>query len=280
MLPQPSTMWLWRRRVVTGGTLLGVGCILTKPPIPPVREWDCFTKGHQMDHSGPQSPLKKNWGVMKTTFLSTKTLCSPGGRPSPPPTPCPSTTHPDIRSLRKRIHLQFCDTSGTANKRRRPTHEAKCWVLFVYLWWAPEVFVCLASPALAQHERNSALVTLTSFAAGWRAELFKSSSAVIIGSLGSFIQQVASVESVMCPQVQLEFELVMFAQWPLQYSAGRMHAYLIIYWLIYCFVAVINIECAVKCWRMWKGWVSKADQDQAMLCSWKSVPFSWFGGNP
>lgn len=197
-----------------------------------------------------------------------------------PPTPCPSTTHPDIRSLRKRIHLQFCDTSGTANKRRRPTHEAKCWVLFVYLWWAPEVFVCLASPALAQHERNSALVTLTSFAAGWRAELFKSSSAVIIGSLGSFIQQVASVESVMCPQVQLEFELVMFAQWPLQYSAGRMHAYLIIYWLIYCFVAVINIECAVKCWRMWKGWVSKADQDQAMLCSWKSVPFSWFGGNP
>lgn len=62
MLPQPSAMWLWRGLVLTGGTLLGVGCILTKAPILPVREWDCFTKGHQMDHSGPQSPLKKKLG--------------------------------------------------------------------------------------------------------------------------------------------------------------------------------------------------------------------------
>lgn len=98
------------------------------------------------------------------------------------------------------------------NKRRCSTYEAKCWVLFVCLWWAPEVFVCLANLALAQHERNSVLVTLSSFAAGWRVKLFKSYEAVIIENLGSFIQQVACVESVMCLQVQLEFEMVMFAQ--------------------------------------------------------------------
>lgn len=58
---------------------------------------------------GPQwpsvTPEKKTWGVMKTTFLSTKPLCSPDGRPSPLPPLCLRTTHPNIRSFSKRFNL-------------------------------------------------------------------------------------------------------------------------------------------------------------------------------
>lgn len=47
---------------------------------------------------GPQwpsvTPGKKNWGVMKTAFLSTKPLCSPGGRPSPLPPSLPKHNTP------------------------------------------------------------------------------------------------------------------------------------------------------------------------------------------
>lgn len=133
---------------------------------------------------------------MKTTFLSTKPLCSPGGRPSAPPPSLPKHNTPWYQIFKQTDTLAANQRFVTPQALRRKEGARLM---------KPNVGFCLFACGelqrslfawLVQHSRSmkgtQRLLHSLLFAAGWRAKLFKSSEAVIIESLGSFIQQVAS----------------------------------------------------------------------------------------